>query len=153
MIQVVAGILRQGKRLLICQRHHSDRFPLKWEFPGGKVLPGEPPERALVREIKEELGVEADVGYLVEKMRHAYDAGDVPSRSAGLTSSDEFEILFFAVRGFAGEIKNLAFEAIAWVKPQQLLEYDFLEADLELVRRIASGEVEPFPGRDGSALR
>jgi len=153
VIQVVAGILRQGKCLLICQRHHSDRFPLKWEFPGGKVLPGEPPEQAVVREIKEELGVEADVGHLVEKTRHAYDAGGSPSGPGGSATSEEFEILFFAVRGFAGEIKNLAFEAMAWVEPAHLLEYDFLEADLELVRKIACGEVEPYPGRDGSALR
>ena len=106
MIQVVAGILRQGKCLLICQRHHNARFPLKWEFPGGKVLPGEPPEQAVVREIKEELGVEADVGHLVEKTRHAYDAGP-PSGPGGSGTSEEFEILFFAVCGFAGETLSI----------------------------------------------
>ncbi len=141
MIQVVAGILRQGNRLLICQRHHSDRFPLKWEFPGGKELPGESPEQALVRELKEELGIEAEMGHLIAKTRHAYFAGaSVPDRSGCLTSN-EFEIQFFAVRKFGGEIQNLAFEAIAWVEPQHLLNYDFLEADLELVQRIASGEL------------
>ncbi len=143
MIQVVAGILRRGNCLLICQRHHSDRFPLKWEFPGGKVLPGESHEQALIRELKEELGIEAEVGHLVEKTRHAYHRGSSASGLEELTRSEEFEILFFAVREFAGEMNNLAFEGIAWVEPQHLLNYDFLEADLELVRKIAWGQVLP----------
>jgi 8-oxo-dGTP diphosphatase len=140
--QVVAGILRRGERLLICQRHHSDRFPLKWEFPGGKVLAEESPEQALARELKEELGIEAEVGPLVAKVRYAYEIG-TSEPSGGSEASREFEILFFVVPRFAGEVENLAFEAVAWVEPRYFLDYDFLEADLELVRKMASGEVTP----------
>ncbi len=143
MIQVVAGILCRGNCLLICQRHHSDRFPLKWEFPGGKVLPAESPENALVRELKEELAIEAQVGPLTAKTRHAYYSNGVRRGRASPTATDEFEIFFFAVQTFAGELKNLAFEAVAWVEPAHLLEYDFLEADLEVVRKIARGELSP----------
>jgi 8-oxo-dGTP diphosphatase len=149
VIQVVAGILRRGERLLICQRHHSDRFPLKWEFPGGKVLAEESPEQALVRELKEELGIEAEVGPMVAKVRHAYqvESGEPGARhgesATGREASEEFEILFFAVARFAGAVENLAFEAVAWVEPRYLLDYDFLEADLEIVRKMVSGEVTP----------
>ncbi len=141
MIQVVAGILRQGTRLLICQRHHRDRFPLKWEFPGGKVLPRELPEQALARELKEELGIEAAVGDLIARTRHTYYSSDAAPGSEAPTASGQFEISFFAVREFKGGIQNLAFEAIEWAEPQRLLDYDFLEADLELVHKIARGEL------------
>lgn len=141
MIQVVAGILRQENLLLICQRHHADRFPLKWEFPGGKLLAGESPEQALVRELREELAVEVVVGKLIAQTSHAYRAANGTAGSQASLTSSQFEIFFFVVRKFLGEPQNLAFEAIAWVEPEDLLKYDFLEADRALVEKIASGEL------------
>jgi len=71
-IQVVAALIADNGRLLICQRRRDAAFPLKWEFPGGKVKPGEPPEAALRRELEEELGVQAAVGALVFEHTHRY---------------------------------------------------------------------------------
>src|SRR2546428_11019656 len=57
MIRVAAGILARDDRVLICRRRKGGAFPLKWEFPGGKLQDGETPEAALVRELAEELGI------------------------------------------------------------------------------------------------
>ena len=127
-ILVTAGILTQGERILICQRHRSDPYGLQWEFPGGKVQDGEEMKAALRRELKEELAIEADIGDEVFRLRHQY-----PDRYV--------EVVFFAVPAFHGEARNQVFEAIAWPQRAELATYNFLEADRELVSRIARGEI------------
>jgi 8-oxo-dGTP diphosphatase len=127
-ILVTAGILLNGEAILICQRHHSDRYGLQWEFPGGKVQDGEDLKRALRRELVEELAIEADVGEEVFRLRHRY-----PDRYV--------EVVFLEVRSFCGTIENRVFEAVEWTPRQALPSYDFLEADRELVVRIARGEI------------
>jgi 8-oxo-dGTP diphosphatase len=122
---VVAGIIRRGNLLLACQRRLDDRFPGKWEFPGGKVEEGELPEAALRRELEEELGIIAEIGKRVWQARHKYP--DFPP----------VELDFFEVAKFIGEPINLAFEQIRWVRPDELPALDFLEADLPLVARLA----------------
>lgn len=134
MIRVAAGILWRENRLLICQRRRGGPFSLRWEFPGGKLKPGESAESALCRELGEELAVGASPKELrkLDVVRHRYPQGP------------EVEIHFFAVEGFSGEPENLSFEAIAWVEPAELGRYDFLEADRPLVARIAArGVVSP----------
>ncbi len=125
---VVAGILTNDGRVLICQRHHSDPYGLQWEFPGGKVKDGESLTASLERELEEELGIRAHVGPEVFRLRHRY-----PDRFV--------EVAFFAVRSFRGNISNRVFEAVEWVSRARLADYDFLEADRELVGRIARGEI------------
>lgn len=127
-IAVVAGILVRGDDILICQRHHTDRYGLQWEFPGGKLQPGENPQQGLCRELREELNVDASVGPEVFRLRHRY-----PDRYV--------EVAFFRVDSFRGEIKNWVFESITWAARSALTRYDFLEADRELVQRIAKGEI------------
>ena len=127
-ILVAAGILVRGDDILICQRHHTDRYGLQWEFPGGKLQPRESPEQGLRRELKEELNIEASIGPEVFRVRHRY-----PDRYV--------EVIFFRVDSFRGELKNWVFESIAWTARSTLTRYDFLEADRELVERIAKGEV------------
>ena len=127
-ILVTAGILRNGERILICQRHRSDAYGLQWEFPGGKVREGEDLKASLVRELAEELSIQADVGVEVFRLRHRY-----PDRYV--------EVVFFAVPQFKGVVENRVFEAVEWVPRAKLPEYDFLEADRELVNRIARGEI------------
>ncbi|HEV8662746.1 MAG TPA: (deoxy)nucleoside triphosphate pyrophosphohydrolase [Candidatus Methylomirabilis sp.] len=117
-------ILRDGK-VLICQRAASDAFPLKWEFPGGKVEAGEEPAAALARELREELGIRATVGAEVARVRHAYPGGP------------EVELRFFHVPAFVGEPVNRHFAAVTWAPLAALPAYDFLEADRPLVARIA----------------
>jgi 8-oxo-dGTP diphosphatase len=127
-IPVAAGILIRGESILICQRHRSDPYGLQWEFPGGKVLAGESFEQALGRELEEELAIRAQIGAEVFRLRHRY-----PDRFV--------EVVFFHVDSFCGEPRNLVFEEIAWVERSELRSYKFLEADLELVDRIAAGEI------------
>jgi 8-oxo-dGTP diphosphatase len=127
-ILVTAGILVKDDRVLICQRHRSDRYGLQWEFPGGKVEAGEDLKAALRRELREELSVDAEVADEVFRFRHRY-----PDRYV--------EVAFFSVRNYRGEVRNLVFEAIAWATRQELGAYNFLEADRELVERIARGEI------------
>lgn len=127
-VAVVAGILLRGGDILICQRHHTDRYGLQWEFPGGKLQPGESPEEGLRRELKEELNIDASIGPEVFRLRHRY-----PDRYV--------EVVFFRVDSFRGELKNWVFESVTWAPRSALTRYDFLEADRELVQRLARGEI------------
>jgi 8-oxo-dGTP diphosphatase len=127
-ILVSAGILKKGDRILICQRHHADPYGLQWEFPGGKVRDGEGMKESLRRELAEELSIEAEVGEEVFRFRHRY-----PDRYV--------EVVFFSVPAFNGRVRNRVFEAIAWASRAELPSYDFLEADRELVERIARGAI------------
>ena len=126
--RVVAGILLRGDQILCCQRSKSDPFPLKWEFPGGKIEPGETPEQALARELDEELAIHAQVGSLVETIRHSYAPGSI------------VELHFFKVEKWNGEIRNRIFNDLRWLQRSELTSLDFLEADLGLVREIAAGK-------------
>ena len=74
MISVVAALMERDGRLLICQRRKDDVFPLKWEFPGGKIHPDETPPQALARELEEELGVRAVIGPEIYRTKHTYSA-------------------------------------------------------------------------------
>ena len=132
MIMVTAGILADGDRVLICQRPATAGFALKWEFPGGKVEDGESPEACLRRELREELAIEAEVGPEIYRTEHRYPNGFA------------VRLIFFQVRRFTGTPANLAFERIEWASLAELPGYDFLEADRELVERMARGEVGPI---------
>jgi mutator protein MutT len=127
-ILVAAGIVIEGDRILICQRHHSDAYGMQWEFPGGKVKESEDLKASLRRELAEELAIDAEIGEEVFRVRHRY-----PDRHV--------EVVFFVVRSFRGTIRNRVFEAAEWVRRTQLTEFNFLEADRELVRRIANAEI------------
>jgi 8-oxo-dGTP diphosphatase len=116
-------------KILICQRTRHQAFPLKWEFPGGKIEEGEQPRYALRRELEEELGIDARVGDEVARIQHTYTRGGT------------VELRFFLVEEFAGEIENRIFKDVRWVSRKQLPEFDFLEADAGLVEDIAEGKI------------
>jgi len=128
-ILVTAGIVLEGDRVLICQRHHSDPYGMRWEFPGGKVKEGEDLKASLRRELGEELAIQAEIDEEVFRLHHQYPDRDV-------------EVVFFAVRRFRGLIRNQVFEAVVWVERSRLAEFNFLEADRELVRRISHDEID-----------
>jgi 8-oxo-dGTP diphosphatase len=128
MKRVVAGLIVVEAKFLICQRTRHQPFPLKWEFPGGKIEPGEHPEAALVRELEEELGILAEIGPRVALIRHSYGSGAA------------VELQFFLVERFQGEIQNRIFRDVHWVSREELPAYDFLAADIELVNEIAAGK-------------
>ena len=129
-VQIVAAVVgRSDQRLLIGQRRRQDTSPLKWEFPGGKIEEGEQPRDALRRELDEELGIQANVGDEVTRFRHEYPNGN------------SVELRFYDVRGYSGEIENRIFRAVRWTDPAELPKFDFLDADLELVKDLAAGKL------------
>jgi mutator protein MutT len=130
MIAVVAALIESNGKLLVCQRRRGDSFGLKWEFPGGKVKPGENLSAALERELREELGAEAHVGREVFRTRHQY-----------AEMAEAIELVFFSVEMKASAARNLVFEKIEWRERVQLPGMDFLPADRELIEKLARGEL------------
>jgi 8-oxo-dGTP diphosphatase len=126
---VVAALLLENNRLLICQRSEAGEYPGKWEFPGGKMEPGETAAKALRRELEEELGIAAEIGEELWRCEYQY-----PNRPP-------VELVFFAVRRWEGAIENRIFQQIRWAAPAELGGYDFLEGDLALVAKLRAGEV------------
>jgi len=129
MKRVVAALIEKDGKLLICQRTRHQTMPLKWEFPGGKIEEGEQPRDALRRELEEELGILATIGDELARIQHEYPNGGT------------VELRFFIVREFKGEIENRIFRDIQWASPKDLPKYDFLEADLTLVKDLAAGKL------------
>ena len=125
-IAVVAGLIFDQDRLLVCQRNAQRPFPLKWEFPGGKLEHGEGYEDALRRELKEELDIEAGGLSLIFQHQHLY------------SNIARVNLRFFRVEHYSGEPKNLVFRQIKWVPMGELLRIDFLDGDLPLVRKLVS---------------
>jgi len=130
---VVAGVLCREGRLLIGQRMSGDRHGLKWEFPGGKVEAGESPKQALVRELREELGVECEIGRELARYEHV-------AKGRG-----PLLLLFLQVSRCVGEPRAQAFEQIRWEETGLLMDYDFLDGDLDFVRRLSRGTIRPNP--------
>ncbi len=132
MLTVVAALIESGGKILVCQRKRGDTFELLWEFPGGKLKPGESPSAALARELEEELAVTAEIGAEVFRARHQY-----------AQLSDPIELIFLRATIVAGNIQNRVFESMQWRAPQSLHELNFLPADRGLIDKLASGEIRP----------
>jgi 8-oxo-dGTP diphosphatase len=111
---VAAALILRGEEVLICQRRPDQPLGSKWEFPGGKIEPGETAEEALRRELMEELGIDATISTRVAHLRHNY-------RSGGAV--------------------NLIFQDVRWCPLRMLPEYDFVTADRNLVRDLAAGKL------------
>ncbi|MFC6644080.1 (deoxy)nucleoside triphosphate pyrophosphohydrolase [Granulicella cerasi] len=130
---VVAALILRGegsaREVFICQRRADQPMGHKWEFPGGKIEPGETAEIALARELNEELGIDAVIGEKLTTVRHNYRNGA------------SIEIQFFTVTEFRGELENRIFQNMLWSPFSKLPEYDFLTADLELIRDLADGKL------------
>jgi mutator protein MutT len=129
LIVVVAGVVCRGESVLLAQRKRGAHLELLWEFPGGKLEEGEGPEQCLAREMKEELGVEVEVGPLMDVLTHRY-----PERRV--------LICFYECRLSSGEPRAVECEAVAWVKRSEMLSLRWVPADGPFVRRLASGAEE-----------
>jgi len=131
-LEVAAAIIRHDNRVLACRRRADQPHPHKWEFPGGKREAGESIEQCLRRELHEELGIDAEPGDVVWRTEHTY-----PGRAP-------VALVFFALRGYRGELVNRAFAEIRWVEIAELDRLDFLDADRALIERLAGGGL-PLP--------
>lgn len=119
---VVAGLAVRDETILLTQRLPGKHLAGCWEFPGGKLEPGETPERALARELEEEIGVAAKVGRLLDAVSHAYE---------------KFTVLMLLYHvEFAGEAKTLEVAAARWVTPQEIAALPLPPADEPLVARL-----------------
>jgi mutator protein MutT len=120
---VVVGILEQDGRVLICRRRSDYVHALKWEFPGGKMELGETPRQALIRELREELGVESEPAEEITRYEVAYN-GKQP-----------IMLIFFRVPCWTGEIEDHIFDTILWEAWENLKDYDFLQGDARFISR------------------
>jgi 8-oxo-dGTP diphosphatase len=125
---VVAAVIEAEDKILVCQRKRGARHELKWEFPGGKVEQGEAPRAALARELREELAIDARIGTEIVRYEHRY-----PGR-------DKILLIFYRVTTFSPAPSNIVFETIEWTTLSAMPGYDFLDGDLDFVRRLARGE-------------
>jgi mutator protein MutT len=122
-IEVAAGLVFRDGRLLIAQRHAQDHLGGLWEFPGGKRRQGESFAECLIRELREELGIEIEVGDVVESLTHEY-----PERTVHLE--------FFHCRWLGNEPRALDCAAFKWVCVGELIQHTFPAADARLIERL-----------------
>ena len=125
MVEVVAALIWNGDRFLICQRPAHKARGLLWEFVGGKVEPGETKEQALIRECREELNVELDVGTPFMEVQHQY-----PDLTVHLT------LFLAAIR--QGTPQMLEHNDIRWITVSEIPQYEFCTADVEILEHIQS---------------
>ena len=126
MLQVVAAIFERDGRILICRRTARQSPALKWEFPGGKVEPGETPHQALRRELHEELALTDVAGEEIMRYQFVY-----PGKNPIL-------LIFFRVMEFTGEPQNLIFEEMRWEPRGNIAAFDFVEGDREFLSSFAA---------------
>jgi 8-oxo-dGTP diphosphatase len=134
-VVVAAGLLVDNGRVLVARRRDGDHLGGQWEFPGGKVQPGESIPAALARELREELGVRAEPGELWGTVRHRYPERDV-------------RIHFLFARIIDGTPQAHAADEIRWASPPEMLELPFPHADRALVRELVRCHGAGIPLRD-----
>jgi len=123
VIDVVAGILWREGRYLGVRRPEGKAHAGLWEFPGGKVEPGEDPAAALVRELAEELDIQAGAPQFWREKIHEYP---------GLT----VRLFFFHIRDFKGVPRPLEGQGLRWLTPAEGVSLPFLEADQDIVEDL-----------------
>ncbi|UUT34504.1 (deoxy)nucleoside triphosphate pyrophosphohydrolase [Microbacterium elymi] len=126
-LDVVAAVIVDGDRILACRRREGKADAGRWEFPGGKVEPGESPAEALVREVREELGIDIRIGEVLRT-----DVTDAAGRSIRLTC---------LAATLSGErpTDSTDHDRMEWVRPAELSALDWAEPDLPMVRELSGG--------------
>jgi len=123
VIQVAAAIIKKNNKVLICQRGEGGNCSLLWEFPGGKQEQGETLEDCLVRECHEELDIDIKVSGIFAKTKYSY-----PDKEIGFT--------FFEAEILKGNIKENVHKCVMWVDTEELGNYEFCPADIEVVDKL-----------------
>ncbi len=125
MRQVTAAVIEKDGKILIAQRKSGDALAGKWEFPGGKIEPGETPEVCLRRELAEEFCIDAKIGEFICSSKFEYKHLPI-------------ELLAYRVEHLSGEFKLNDHDRIEWVAPADLVKYDFCSADIPVVELISA---------------
>jgi len=129
IIKVTAAIFVIDGMLLIAKRKTTARLPNLWEFPGGKVEPGETLEACLIRELKEEFDIDITVGEYIGSNIHTYDFGTI-------------ELMVYRTFWEKGDFRLLDHEEIRWVFPHELEQFDFAPADTAFVEQLINGTIQ-----------
>ena len=122
-IRVVGAMIEKDGRYLITQRPPTASLPLLWEFPGGRVEPGETDQAALARELSEEMGITVEVGDRSIHVEHAYEQYDI-------------DFCVYRCRLVAGPIRHVRVHAHRWVRPEELDQYEFPPADEKSIAKL-----------------
>lgn len=133
-IPVVTALIQREGKVLVGQRPEGHSLAGVWEFPGGKIEPSETPEEALKRELKEELGIEADIGQLAFASTHNYGPTGIV-------------LLFYHVQFWKGELRPVHHKELKWVAPQELGQWPLPEANRKILYRILHALGEPHADR------
>jgi 8-oxo-dGTP diphosphatase len=128
IIRVTAAILTRDHRVLIARRRPGSHQANRWEFPGGKIEPGETPPECLRRELREEFDIDVMVGEYLGSHRHRYDSGVI-------------ELMAYRVQWQGRRMILRDHGAVRWAGPDELSNYDFAPADAPFVEQIRSGEI------------
>ncbi|MBG9812052.1 NUDIX hydrolase [Bacillus endophyticus] len=123
MKKVVAAIIKDKDKILIAQRNSKDHLAGKWEFPGGKIEPGETPEECLVREIREELRIDIEIGSF-------YDDNVYGSKDQAI------HLLFYWAEVINGKVTAVVHDDVKWITIKELASFDFAPADIPIVKRL-----------------
>ncbi len=123
MVEVAAAIIRDGDKILICQRANDDDCGMLWEFPGGKREIGETLEQCIVREMREELDLDIIIQSIFAKTHYPFNGRDI-------------YFTFFNAEIAGGEMVLNVHNAAKWVSPFELGEYEFMPPDVEIVRNL-----------------
>ena len=128
VVEVVAALIWDKDKFLICQRPVNKARALLWEFVGGKVEQGETKEQALIRECKEELNITLNVGEVLAQVVHDYPQGTV-------------NLTLFSATIEEGTPEKLEHNDIKWITAKEIPNYEFCPADEEILKKIRQGEL------------
>ena len=132
-INVVGGLILHKNKILICQRKEDCDHPLKWEFPGGKTLVNESTEKALIREIKEELKIDTlEYKFLYD---YIFEYKNL---------NKKIHLNFYLITKFSNDIINTIHEQVKWIEIHDLSNYDFLEGDYEIIQKIINNGIKIY---------
>ena len=128
---VAGALIVKNNKILICQRSLDNDHPLKWEFPGGKVKTQEEPYQALKREINEELKI--SIGHPIYLCDYMFEYKDLDKK---------VKLFFYLINEYSGEISNNVHNQLKWIEIKQLSDYDFLEGDHEIIKKILKNDLK-----------
>jgi 8-oxo-dGTP diphosphatase len=129
IVKVTAAILVKHGKIIIAQRKSSDRLSGKWEFPGGKIEPGETPEQCLSRELKEEFDIDVTIGEYLGSNIHHYDHISI-------------DLMAYRASWVSGAIRMNDHKAYHWITVEQIPEFDFAPADIPFADMLRRGQID-----------